>query len=81
MGSVTVKINKDVARSLLRSTEVQGDLQERADRIAASAGPGFVAEVEVGANRARGVVYTSDIDSMIAEAQDRSLTRALDAGR
>jgi hypothetical protein len=66
---------------LLESPEVRADLKRRTDRIAAAAGQGFEASVEVGRNRARGSVITATPEARSAEARDHVLLRALDAGR
>lgn len=66
---------------LLRSKEVLADLQARGERIAATAGDGFAAEPFIGRTRARVTVRTATPQAMEREARDRTLTRALDAGR
>mgnify|MGYP001021327783 CR=1 FL=1 len=83
MAAVRVKIHSAAARDLLRSDEVVADLQNRLERIAAAAGgsPDFEASVVIGANRAHGSVITATAAGREAEATDRALTRALDAGR
>lgn len=81
MANVRVKMNSKGARALLRSHEVQDDLRKRADRIAARAGAGFEVESGRGTNRARAAVITKTARAMRAEAKDKRLTRALDAGR
>lgn len=68
-------------RDLLRSTEVRNDLERRARAIATAAGPGHGTDSEVGAYRARAVAYTETWAAMEAEATNRTLTRAIDAGR
>lgn len=82
----SVFLNRKGVRDLLRSSEVQDDLGARAEAIEAAANaasePGaFEWDVEVGANRARASVRTASLEGMIAEAKDRALTRAIDAGR
>lgn len=57
------------------------DLERRARAIAANAGEGMEVDIEVGANRARASVRTTTIRAMRAEATQRALTRAIDAGR
>lgn len=66
-----------------KDPRVQGDLDRRAEAIAAAAGGGedFVAHSSPTSTRARSVVITATVDGMLAEATDRALTRALDAGR
>lgn len=78
---VDIKFRGDVIAELLKSVPVQQDLRRRADRIAAAAGPGMEASVQVGRNRARGSVITVTQKAREAEARNRALTRALDAGR
>lgn len=67
--------------SVLKSAPVQADLKARANRIAAAAGEGMVASVQVGKTRARASVITATQKARENEARNRSLTRALDAGR
>jgi hypothetical protein len=78
---VIVKINRAAVRELLKSKEVEADLERRARKIAAAAGPGMEVAVDQAANRARVVVYTDGIDAILAETYHQSLTRAIDAGR
>ncbi len=78
---VRVEVNRQALRALLRSREVQADLDRRARAIASAAGEGMVAVSSPGRNRARSVVVTSTIEAMRAEAVERRLTRAIDAGR
>lgn len=80
-GSVKVKMSKQGSRDLLKSLEVQQDLRTRAERIAAAAGSGNEAEVQVGKERARAAIFTTTAEAMRREATSRSLTSALDAGR
>lgn len=76
-----LKVNSRAIAAILKSPAVQRDLKQRAERIAAAAGPGMVADVEVGPNRARASVVTATQSARRREAVDRALTRALDAGR
>lgn len=66
---------------MLRSPEVQRELARRADAIAKAAGPGMRANVYQGQDRARARVWTGTVEARKAEAEDRALTRAIDAGR
>lgn len=67
---------------LLQSPEVQADLKRRADAIAAAAGDGMVADlVRLTSKRSRVTVRTATPAAKRAEAVDRKLTRAIDAGR
>jgi hypothetical protein len=60
---------------------VKADLERRARAIGNAAGPGHRVESETGRNRARAAVITDDFEARYREATQRSLTRALDAGR
>jgi hypothetical protein len=79
--AVRIKLNSRGVREILRSREVLSDLERRARNIADAAGPGHEVDSEIGPNRARASVRTDSIDAMLAEATDRTLTRAFDAGR
>lgn len=73
--------NEAAYEALLKSPGVQADLRRRGARIAARAGSGMEVESSVGANRARVSVRTATPAARRAEAEDRALTRAIDAGR
>ena len=82
MAKVTVKLNSPGIRAVLQSAEVRADIQRRADAIkAAAGGDGFEAGAEIVGNRVMGWVVTASPEAKQAEAEDRTLTRALDAGR
>jgi hypothetical protein len=81
MAKVDVKMSAAGARAILKSGEVQAFLKAKADRIAAAAGAGFESSSMVGPNRARASVITATAKARRAEATNRSLTRAIDAGR
>jgi len=78
---ITVVLNHQGVRDLLRSEEVRADLERRAVAIAAAAGEGFEVETYRGANRYRAEVRTATEPARRAEATGRILTRAIDAGR
>lgn len=81
MPKFRIEMNSKAIGDLLKSPEIQADLQSRADKIAAAAGEGMLATVKVGMTRARASIITDTIAAKRAEAKDRALTRALDAGR
>lgn len=81
MARPVVKINRAAVRKLLKDQALLADLERRAAKIAAAAGPGFESDGRIGRTRARAMAYTTDAQSMRAEATDRALTRAIDAGR
>jgi len=76
-----LKLNTKTVGDLLRGQEMQSDLKRRASAIASAAGDGFESETDVGPNRAHASVWTATREAVLAEANDRALTRALDAGR
>lgn len=78
---VQIRLNPKGVRELLRSKEVVDDLDARTKRIAAAAGPGMEASVQVGRTRARGSVITATALARRREAKARALSRSLDAGR
>lgn len=81
MTEVRIELDQDGIKAFLRSAEVAADIQRRCDAIAAAAGEGMQAEVYQGRDRVRGRVWTGTYAAKRAEANDRALTRALDAGR
>jgi len=82
-GTVRIEITPGAITAILKSQEVQADLRARAERIASAAGDSDDYEVDtrVGATRARASVRTASYAAMRDEAENRTLTRALDAGR
>lgn len=78
---IRIVVSEEGIRAVLKSGAVQADLQSRAARIAAAAGPGMQASSFMGKTRARASVITATAKARRAEARDRALTRALDAGR
>jgi hypothetical protein len=77
----SVKLVSKGMRELLRSDEVRQDLEKRAKRVAAAAGPGHESSSTIGRTRALAMVWTGTPEAMVAEATDRTLTRAVDAAR
>lgn len=78
---IRVDISSAGIQDLLKSGPVQALLKAKADRIAAAAGPGMVSSSRVGKTRARASVITDSYRAKRAEAEERALTKALDAGR
>ncbi len=81
MADVRIELNSPGVAALLKGPEVTADIDRRVRAVAAAAGAGMEASTLVGATRARGSVITGTRDARVAEATDRALTRALDAGR
>ncbi|MFL2002017.1 hypothetical protein [Microbacterium sp. A1-JK] len=80
---VRIEMNPAGFAAILKSPEVQADLRRRAEAIAAAAGggPDFEVDSRIGSTRARASVFTATTEGRLAEATDRVLTNALDAGR
>lgn len=83
MAGVRIELNEAGIRELLRSQGVRDELLRRAQRIAEAAGgaPDYEADSSLTHHRARATVWTATPEAMRAEATDRALTRAFDAGR
>lgn len=76
-----IEFNYKAFDVIRKSKGVQADLKERADRIAEAAGPGVEVTTTLGAHRARASVMTMTYDAMESEAKDKTLSRAIEAGR
>jgi hypothetical protein len=71
-------------RQFMRTPEVVALISEQSQKIADAAGEGFEADVESQSGRRgtpRGSVRTVNEVGRKAEAENRALTRAVDAGR
>lgn len=75
-----IVVNRDAVEQLLKVDAVPF-LEEAGAAIAAAAGDGVEVETFIGRNRARVTVRTATYKAMLDEAQNRTLTRAIDAGR
>lgn len=81
-GTTRIEMNRDGARRLLTSPEVQAELLRRGKVTAAAAGPGFEASVQTERRgRAAVVVGPTTARARRAQARDRVLQRALDAAK
>lgn len=79
--AVRIVLNRKGVGELLKSPEVEADLKRRGEAMANAAGEGFEADSEVGSRRARASVRTATREAAMAEAEDRTLTRSIDAAR
>lgn len=80
-GRIKWELNKKGVAALLRSSGVKADLQNRANRIATAAGPGVQARVWEGFDRSRARVETVTREADERQATQRTLSRAIDAGK
>lgn len=81
MARTRIVLNREAVREILQSSAVHADLVERATAIARAAGPGMEVDSGDTPQRARASVRTATHAAVVAEAKDRALTRAIDAGR
>lgn len=85
MSTFKLEINVDGFNEVRNSPEIRAELLAAGRRIADAAAAGNDGEFEVieapSKSRARVVVVTADEAAKRAEATDRALTRAFDAGR
>lgn len=81
MAGVKVRLTRSGPRQLRQSPGVKADMERRAQAIAAAAGGGMEVDSHVGRSRARATVAAVSWEARRAEASDRALTRAIDAGR
>ena len=85
MSQWQVKSVAEGCRALMNSKEVQADILERAEKVAARAstfGSGnFYADVQAGKVRAWALVKPEDYMSIVSNAKHNSLVKSLDAAR
>lgn len=84
MAKVRIEFNSGEFRKLLTSPAVQADIEARVEAIASAAGDGFEAFTTLGrfgGGRHVGQVVAVTTEAMKAEAEDKALSRAIDAGR
>lgn len=72
-----IKFSKGTMREIRLSPGVVGFTKEVAERVAAAAGPGFVAKRGLGRNRARYTVVPTTPEAYRANATDVAVVRAL----
>lgn len=75
------KISRKGFRELRKSDKVDRDLEARARRVAAAAGPGWEARRAPGRNRSRWVVVPTTDEARRQSIMEMTGVRALDAGR
>lgn len=78
---VRVELDKAGIKEYLKSQTVADAIQQVMDPIIEAAGEGHRSQVYVGRDRVRGQIWTGTYAAKKAEANDRNLTRSLDAGR
>lgn len=81
MKTIISKVSGPGVAKILKDPRSATMLLGKAQKIADAAGPGMRASVVIGRNRARASVITETRAAKRAEATNRALTRAIDAGR
>lgn len=76
-----IKWNIDGFRQLRYDPGVAADIDARAARIAAAAGPGYESSPYRGATRHRASVITTSAKAVASERKHGKLLRSIDAGR
>lgn len=76
-----IKWNIDGFRQLRYDPGVAADIDARAARIAAAAGPGYESSPYRGATRHRASVITTSAKAAASERKHGKLLRSIDAGR
>lgn len=80
---IRIQLNSEGIVQLLQSDGVKNDIERRANAVANAAGgePDYIADAWVGKDRARGTVRTATHKARVDEAENRTLTRSVDAAR
>lgn len=79
--SVRLEWNSAGFRQILASGAVTKDITRRTEAIAAAAGEGMDARFNHDGVRLRGTVITATYEARRAEAAEKALSSAIDAGR
>lgn len=80
MAKNTLKLNLHGFKELRKSAEIRDDLNRRAAKVAAAAGPGFEVRQSPSKNRARVVVVPTTDEAEQANVDSFAALRALSAG-
>lgn len=83
---IKIKLNRATIRDIAKGDEMQELIGRRVNAIANQANSlgstdGFEARVRLGKTRVRGSVVSVSNEARRAEATDRALSKAIDAGR
>ena len=82
--AVRFKFKSGGFAAVLNSPGVRGEITRRTNAIAEAAGDGFDGDVidgSYGGGRPIGIVRTANTSARRAEAKDKKLSKAIDAGR
>ena len=77
MAKMTIKLNSDGVRELLRSDEVKGFISEKANEISGRCGEGYATDTKLMSTRVIASVYTEDPKAMKDNLDNNTLLRAM----
>lgn len=80
MADVTIELNSDGVRELLRSAEMAEICEELANEIAAQCGDGYEVSVYTGINRVNASVVAVTKEAIADNYENNTLLRAIGAG-
>ena len=82
---VKIELNHDGIRDLLMSQQIADECEKAAEKIAKTAGEGFVVlparEMGFGGGRVGFAVHADSYDAKVAEAEDKTLSKAVSSCR
>lgn len=78
MGKLEIDLNSNGIRELLRSVEIQAELQRQAEKFREKLGDKFETDVYVGQGRANASVFTTDPEAIRENEQTNSILKAMD---
>ena len=77
MSTTRLKFSKGALRDIRRAPGIAAFTREVAEKVAAAAGPGFVAKRSIGRNRSRYTVVPTTPDAYRANYEELAVVRAL----
>lgn len=77
MSKLKIELNSSGIRELLRSAEIQGELQRQAEKFRARLGDKFETDAYIGQGRANVSVFTTDPDAIRENEQTNSILKEL----
>ena len=79
--AIKITLNSNGIEAVLKSEAMKDALGKKAAAIAAAAGDGYVSEATIGRTRALAMAWADTDAANVAERDDLTLTRSIDAGR
>lgn len=79
MSKVKFKLNRQGVSELMKSSEMQSVLVEKAKAVRLIAGEGYTQDVHVGKNRSNAMVYAETIQAKRDNLKNNTLVKALNS--